>query len=1160
MSSYQPHEVEPRIYQLWEEGGYFDADPDPGRPPYTIVIPPPNVTGALHLGHAINNTLQDILIRMHRMRGYVACWLPGTDHAGIATQAVVEKRVRAEEGKTRHELGREGLLERIWKWKDEYNARILGQLRRMGCSCDWRRTRFTLDEVCARAVYETFFRLFRDGLIYRGLRLVNWDCELQTAVADDEVYHETVRGHLWHVRYPILRSDGEQGAGTRAQGAGGSPPVVSESQIREAVARAASPDAKEGVDYLVVATTRPETMLGDTAVAVHPDDARYQHLIGGWCLLPLMNRPIPIIADGQLVDPTFGTGCVKVTPGHDPNDYACAQRHGLPMINILTADGKINENGRAQGAGRRAQGASDEATERRSDAGAAPRSHVPTFAPSHNRTAEGGCPPSAEGAGRGDQGAGGEPLHFDYVGLDRFEARKRVVADLERLGLLEKVEDYQTEVGHSDRSKSPIEPRLSEQWFVKMDRLAELAMEAVRDGRVRFYPPRFAKTYLDWLSEKRDWCISRQLWWGHRIPVWTVTAERAEEPAVRQLTELLKSEHRDRAVVRRGNGRLYICLENPSDEGCQSLARQLEQAGFVQDEDVLDTWFSSALWPFSTFGWPEPEAVADLLRGGASGTEARRYRKEEATAPAATGGDQSPPADDGGQPPSAVSGGQPPSAVGGGQPPSAVKPCERGNVGTWERGAAGGSDPSVASSLRRSVASDFDYFFPTRVLSTARDIITLWVARMVMMSQYLTRRVPFRHVVIHPTIQDGQGRRMSKSLGNGVDPLDVIEMYGADALRFTLASMAGETQDVRVPVKPAKLPDGRVVNTSERFELGRNFCNKLWQAATGFVIPAVQGVRIERGPHGFHTSRPPAELPLFDRWIRTRANECIRRADQLLRQYRFSHAVDALRALFWGELCDWYIEECKGRVRGDSPEANDAKVVLLQSLDIALCLLHPVIPFVTEQIWQQLNEAVPRHWELIWPDDEPLPERPPALIVAPWPQPWEAADDPQADRIVGEVLQVVIRAVRDVRTRVNAIRSASKQPAVRTLPRAVIRAAGETAEVLRAHEGLLTRLGQVDAVEVAADAERPAQSFVHVLSGAEVYVPVGDLADLEVERQRLRKQMDELAGHIKRVEGKLNNRNFTTRAPAEVVQRERQRLSDLKDKLERLEASLRELG
>ncbi len=694
-TKYDPRDAQERWLKFWNERGFFHSDPDPSPPtprrpvpeagrgeksqqPFTIVIPPPNVTGALHMGHALNNTLQDVLIRWRRMQGYNALWMPGTDHAGIATQAVVERLIYQQEKKTRHDLGREELVKRIWQWKDQYEARILGQLKQLGCSCDWRRTRFTLDEVCSRAVRQTFFDFFKKGLIFRGKRLVNWDTQLQTSVADDETFHETVKGNFWTFKYPVKEplppaplSEAERG----------------ERKDLPSTPLSASERGGGGERFIRFSTTRPETMLGDTAVAVHPNDERYKHLIGKMVTIPLVNRDIPIIADGILVDPELGTGAVKVTPAHDPNDYQCGLRHKLPMINILNPDGTINENG------------------------------------------------------------------GKYVGLDRIEARKRVTADMEALGLLEQVEERDIELAHSDRSKTPIEPYLSDQWFVRMgdsplsplgergrgegvqspspqktpsprtspsplpqggegDRkgLAQMAMDAVTSGKVKFFPERYAKTYLDWLGEKRDWCISRQLWWGHRIPVWWPHARwRMTPDQMRTWMRELEEKYPDQVCVRwmyseegedspKGHGRPLVCLA----PGADKIAEH-ELHGFQQDPDVLDTWFSSALWPHSTLGWPEQ-------------------------------------------------------------------------------------------------TTELKYYYPTNVLVTARGIITLWVARMVMAGLFNCGEVPFSHVYIYPTILDAFGETMSKSKGNGVDPLDVIELYGTDALRFSLTQMATETQEVRMPV------------------------------------------------------------------------------------------------------------------------------------------------------------------------------------------------------------------------------------------------------------------------------------------------------------------------------------------------------------------------
>ncbi len=736
LDKYDPAEIQDRWTKFWEDGGHFHSQPNPGKPPYSIVIPPPNVTGALHLGHALNGTIQDVLIRVRRMQGFEALWMPGADHAGIATQAVVEKRLFEEEKKTRHDIGREALVARIWAWKDEYEARIKSQLRAIGASPDWSRWRFTLDDVCARAVRVTFFRMFEKGLIYRGKRLVNWDCQLQTAVADDEVYHAAVKGNLWHLLYPV-----------------------------------------EGTDQkLEVATTRPETMLGDTAVAVHPDDPRYQHLIGKRVVLPLVGRKIPIIGDGMLVDPSFGTGVVKVTPAHDPNDYACGLRNKLDQINIMHPNGRINENG------------------------------------------------------------------GPYAGLKREEARKRVVADLESQGLLAKVEPHEHNVGHSDRSKTAIEPYLSDQWFIRMDDLAERAMSAVRDGKVRIHPARYAETYLAWLSEKRDWCISRQLWWGHQIPIWHGEGFSEKE---------LRAAIGDQAGVSwqqdAETGKWLICA---TEDLAPEVVARLK---LTRDPDVLDTWFSSALWPHSTMGWPEK-------------------------------------------------------------------------------------------------TQELAYYYPTNVLSTAREIITLWVARMVIMSDFNLGEIPFRDVFIHPVIQDGKGMPMKKSLGNGVDPFDIIAKYGADALRYTLTSMTTETQDVRLPVKKEKLADGREVNTSEKFEIGRNFGTKIFNASK-LILMNLEG----------YTPGPidPTTLDPEDQWIILRLRETIDQVTKGIDSFAFADVARQLYDFVWGELCDWYIELIKPRLREAGDAKSQAQRVAATVLDGTLRLLHPVMPFVTEEVWHALNESAP---------------------------------------------------------------------------------------------------------------------------------------------------------------------------------------------------------
>jgi valyl-tRNA synthetase len=948
---YDPRAIEPDITRSWLDGGCFDADPD-DRPPekrFTIVIPPPNVTGALHLGHAIDNVLQDVLIRWKRMSGFNTLWVPGSDHAGIATQAVVERRLLAEEGLTRHELGREKLVKRIWDWKDEYERRIIGQLKTMGCSCDWRRKRFTLDEQCARAVRHTFFRLFKDGLIYRGTRLVNWDTHLQTAVADDEVYHETVKSHFWHIRYP-LKDPG--------------------------------PNDPE---YVVVATTRPETMLGDTAVAVNPHDDRYKNLVGKTVILPLAEREIPIIAD-DWADPKKGSGCVKITPGHDPNDYEVGKRHSLEMINILHVDGTISPEAL------RASGCDDQAIAR---------------------------------------------YRFKTVQ----DARTLVVADLEDRKLIEKIEDIESEVGHSDRSKTPIEPFLSLQWFVRMDKLAQTAMDAVTDGRVKFHPARYANTYLDWLGEKRDWCISRQLWWGHRIPIWyCVNCERKNG-------NLFEVEHGVSygAPTDSYEKHAYIFTEEakpivgPDADTDPTACPECGGANLVQDPDVLDTWFSSQLWPHSTLGWPN----------------------------------QTP---------------------------------------------------------------ELEYYYPTSVLVTSRDIITLWVARMVLSGLYNCNQVPFTDVYIHCKILDGQGRGMSKQAGNGVDPLDIIEKYGTDALRYTMTAMATDTQDVRIPVKPETMPDGRIINTSEKFEIGRNFCNKLWNAAR-FAFMNLPGTEFRE--------INPQNLPIEDRWILSALSVTARDLNRSLADFQFSKAMSLARDFFWNCLCDWYLELVKTRI-AEGRQPAEAKQVLAACLDQTLRLLHPMLPFITEHLWRRLNEIVPRRGLPGYLDCPSCD----ALVLAAYPPEhgWPALiDEPLGETF--EHLQEITRGVRDVRMRRNI-------PPRQTVNVLVKPAPGDV-ESLRQAAYVIHKLAGIGELAIDDRAVRPPDSCSVVAGTVQVFVL--DCVDDARERERLGREIAEVERLIASKETKLSNENFVRRAPAEVVQQERDRLADLQVRRGRLRETLAQI-
>jgi valyl-tRNA synthetase len=961
---FDPQEAQQRWLQAWQEHGCYHSDPDLSKKPFTIVIPPPNVTGALHLGHGINDTLQDTLIRWRRMQGFNALYLPGTDHAGIATQAVVERRILETENKTRHDLGREALIERIWEWKQQYEARILDQLRQMGFSCDWRRTRFTLDEQCSRAVRLTFFNLFKAGLVYRGKRLVNWDAQLQTSVADDETYTEEVKGGFWTFKYPIQELPGT---------------------------------------FLSFSTTRPETMLGDVALCVHPADERYQHLIGKTALQPLVNRPLPIIADGQLADPTLGTGCVKVTPAHDPNDYACWQRQPhIGMINILNKDGTLNEHG-----------------------------------------------------GR-------------FAGLDRSQAREAVTRAMEELGLFEGREERLIPLKFSDRSKTPIEPLLSDQWFVRMADdpdgaagLAQMAMDAVTRGEVRFHPERYAKTYLDWLGEKRDWCISRQLWWGHRIPIWYFKGDEA------QLEQTLT-----------GRGDVYWRWDSENQQWLICSLTDLPDGPWQQDPDVLDTWFSSALWPHSTLGWPE--ATPDLA-----------------------------------------------------------------------------------------------YYYPTDVLVTSRDIITLWVARMVIFSQFNLGTVPFRDVYIHPKILDGFGETMSKSKGNGVDPLDIVAIYGVDALRFGLCQMATETQDARLPVAnvcphcqtlvPVKqehmymrtrkvtcpsckqpfrpggpwpssdpeLPTAK--QSSERFEMGRNFANKLWNAAR-FILLHVAGYE--------PTPLDPAHLPVEDRWILSRLVWTTGQMTAALEGFRISEATRLIYEFTWSEFCDWYLEMTKSRLRSAAGPAQgpDVRGVLLTVLDGIVRLLHPLMPFVTESIWHALGQAAPRRGLQALPQTEPF------LIRAAWPT-WPAELlDPTTEKAIGR-MQDLVRAVRNLRNEFQVEERAGVSVIVDAPP--------SVAEELEQLGPFVRQLARVDNLTFGTHKPLQAGTITHPEFTA--YVDLTGLIDVQAEVRRLRKQLADKEKQLKTMQAKLANTDYLTRAPAEIVEQTRTQATELERQITTLAATLAQL-
>ena len=886
-TTYDPHAIETKWYPYWEANGFFHAEVNPEKEPHVIMMPPPNVTGRLHMGHALQDTIQDALTRLRRMQGYEALWMPGKDHAGIATQNVVERTLKKEEGKTRYDLGRERFIARVWEWVEEYGDIILRQKRRLGDSCDWRRERFTMDEGYARAVQHVFVKLYEDGLIYRGHYLVNWCPKDQTALSDEEVDNVEREGHLWYVRYPLA----------------------------------------DGSGYLTIATTRPETMLGDTAVAVHPEDERYRHLIGKKVVLPLLGREIPIIAD-EYVKRDFGAGALKITPAHDKNDFEIGQRHGLDVINIMNPDATINENG------------------------------------------------------------------GPYAGMDRFEARERIVADLEAAGLLEKVEPYTVSVPISHRSKAVIEPLLSRQWFVKMKPLAEPALEAVRSGKITFYPKRWENEYFRWLENIRDWTISRQLWWGHRIPVWYYLDENGEI-----------DESRD----------FVVSVEQP-------------EPGMIQDEDVLDTWFSSWLWPFATLGWPE---------------DSERVRR------------------------------------------------------------------------------DLEYFYPGHVLVSGYDILFFWIARMIMAGLYFMGDIPYRDIFITGMIKDKYGRWMSKSLGNGIDPLEMIEQYGADAVRFSLTILCAQGQDIKLD--PTK------------FEMGRNFANKIWNAFNVF------GQFMETDAEGrpakdYRRRRSFGELDLVERWMLTRLNRTIADIAEDIDRYRLNEALTKIYTLFWGDYCDWYLELIKPPY---GEKMDEDKIALAVELfEKMLQLLHPFMPFITEELWWKLRPRAEKE----------------ACIVSPWPA-SNADETDDADAEVFAVLQEMVSGIRNVKSRYGV---APGKAIAATVNVSAGAAALEAA--LRAHPHYFHRLARVAELTVGHGLDKPQAAASVVVGRHEVFVPLAGMIDLDVERARLEKEIAQKERFLTSVERKLQNEQFVAKAPAEVVEKERRKAEDAKAELKRLRANLADLG
>ena len=869
LTTYNPKEIEQQWYTYWEEKGYFHEEVDTEKEPFSIVLPPPNVTGQLHMGHALDNTLQDILIRTKRMQGYNVLWMPGTDHAGIATQVKVEENIMKTEGKSRHDLGREEFLKRVWEWKQEYGSTIVKQIRSLGASCDWTRERFTLDEGYHKAVLKVFVELYEKGLIYRGERITNWCPNCLTALSDIEVEHEDENGHLWHIKYPVI---GEEDT------------------------------------FLTVATTRPETMFGDVAVAVNPNDERYAHLVGKELLLPFVNRHIPIIAD-EYVDQSFGTGCVKITPAHDPNDFEMGQRHNLESIVVMNPDGTMNA------------------------------------------------------------GAG----HF--VNMPRELARKQVVAELEAQGLLEKVEEHGHSVGHCSRCNTTVEPMVSKQWFVSMEPLAKPALEVVRDKSIEFVPERFTKTYTNWLESIRDWCISRQLWWGHRIPAWYCQE----------------------------CGETIVTTETLTE--CPHCHGKVEQ-----DPDVLDTWFSSALWPFATMGWPD-------------NTE------------------------------------------------------------------------------------EVKHWYPTSVMVTGYDIIFFWVARMIFMGLEFKEEIPFKHVFIHGLVRDSQGRKMSKSLGNGINPLEVIEEYGADALRFTLVTGNTPGNDMRFYM--------------ERVEANRNFANKIWNASK-FVLMNLEG---------FDENFVPSaeDYTLADKWILEEYNKTVTNITNNLDKFELGEAASAVYDFIWNTYCDWYIELAKPRLynKEGGRDRQTVQYLLVSILRHMMELLHPFMPFVTEHIWQH------------------LPHEGESIMVAPWPSTLSMEGFSSAAAHMN-VMMDGIKGIRNMRAEMNV--PMGKRSEVILVP-----ATEELKGILETHGDYFHTLGWAEKVTVLSpDAPKPENATVTVVNGLEVYLLLKDLIDADKEKERIAKEQATVLKEIARLEGKLNNQGFLAKAPEAVVAKEKEKLEEYKQKQQAL--------
>jgi valyl-tRNA synthetase len=938
---YNPKESEANIYKLWEEQGLFNAGLCPDKKPYTIVIPPPNITGILHMGHALNNTIQDILIRYKKMKGFEALWMPGTDHAGIATQNVVERKL-AKEGKKRHDIGREKFIEEIWKWQKQYGGTIIKQLRRLGSACDWKRERFTMDAGLSEAVQEVFIRLYEKGLIYRGNYIINWCPRCQTALSDEEAEHRELDGNLYYIRYALKKEKGKS---------------------KKEKIKLQSVSLKE--NYVTVATTRPETMLGDTALAVNPDDKRYKNLIGQTVILPIINREIKIIAD-DMVDTEFGTGVVKITPAHDPNDFLMGRKHGLAEINIMKPDGVLNEN------------------------------------------------------------AG------EFEGMDRFEAREALVELLQEKKLIEKIIPHRHAVGHCYRCHTIVEPYLSKQWFVKMKPLAGPAIEAVEKGDIKFYPERWKKVYLDWMYNIRDWCISRQIWWGHRIPVFYCKS-------CQEKTGILNSKLKSHPSTSLGAGNLKpepqtesgIIVSKTKPEKCPECGG----TDIVQDPDVLDTWFSSWLWPFSTFGWPfKLQVPGNRLQA----------EKQEA---------------------------------------------------------------------------EFNYFYPTSTLVTAQEIIFFWVARMIMAGLEFCKDIPFKDVYIHGTVRDDTGTKMSKSLGNTIDPIEIIEQYGADALRFSIISITAAGQDVFL--------------SRDRFESGRNFANKIWNVSRFLMMsmdsssPAYSRLLSMASKNGPDEKLNFKGLSFADKWILSSFYQALDNIEKALADYRFNDAAHIVYDFIWHKYCDWYVEIAKTNIDHDITQA-----VLFSVLTGSLKMLHPFMPFVTEAIWQQIGMKEP-------------------VMASCWPDSGLGKIDKHAVENMDKIIKVMV-SIRNIRAEMGIPHKQAVSAIISTADKGIISVKDELPRYAE-------RLANAGDVKIEKIKQSPKLCASSVLDFCEIFIPLEGIIDIDKERQRLDKALSDAEKFLSAINKKLKNKAFTGRAPENIVQVEKQKALAQKDKIARIRESIKNL-